>query len=383
MIRELEIKNFKSHRATKLDIRNLTVLCGGNGVGKSSIMQILLLLREAYIKDKSFDILDLKSNPVKIGTANDAIYEFNTDEKDAISVSFNTDIGVYNFVYEANTEAERVKSFIRAIERETKRPLRIDHESLFNTNFQYISSARLGPQTQYSKDDKVIDVYKQISISEGKAEYFVHFLDANKNLSVIKDIQHPSSDLPELLPQVIAWEQEISEGVNIEIQNLGKLGFVLKYYFDTEASSTKRTKFFEATNVGFGLSYVMPILVAILSSKKDTLLFIENPEAHLHPNGIAKLTELICLAAQAGIQIILETHSDHVINGILVQSKRFEEGQTGIERKNVAIYHFDRDETKHCTDVKEIKIEQNGLIRYTPKGFFDQFTIDRKYLMGF
>jgi predicted ATPase len=383
MIRELEIKNFKSHRDTKLDVRNLTVLCGGNGVGKSSIMQILLLLREAYIKDKDFDILDLKSNAVKIGSANDAIYEFNTDAKDAITVVLNSDIGRYNFAYEVNTEAERVKSFIRAIEQKTVRPLNVDKESLFNTNFQFISSARLGPQTQYPKDDKVIDVYKQISIIEGKAEYFVHFLEANKNLNVIKDIQHPTSDLPELLSQVIAWEKEISEGVNIEITDLGKLGFVLKYYFDTEASSTKRTQTFEATNVGFGLSYVMPILVAILSSKKDTLLFIENPEAHLHPNGIAKLTELICLAAQAGIQIVLETHSDHVINGILVQSKRFEETQSGIERQNVAIYHFDRDETKHCTDVKAIKIEPNGLVRYTPKGFFDQFTIDRKYLMGF
>jgi predicted ATPase len=386
MIRELEIRNFKSHRVTKLNIRNLTVLCGGNGVGKSSIMQTLLLLREAFIKDKSFNILDLKSNAVKIGTANDAIYEFTTDATDTITVGFKSDIGRYNFVYEADTQAEKVKSFIRAKEiivDISDKSIDINNESLFNTNFQFISSARLGPQAQYSKDDKVIDVYKQISIIEGKAEYFVHFLEANKNLNVIKDIQHSSSDLPELFPQVIAWEQEISEGVNIEIQDLGKLGFVLKYYFDTEASGTKRTKLFEAANVGFGLSYVMPILVAILSSKKDTLLFIENPEAHLHPKGIAKLTELICLAAQAGIQIILETHSDHVINGILVQCKRFEEAQTGITRQNVAIYHFDRDDSKHCTDVKEVKIEENGLIRYTPKGFFDQFTIDRKYLMGF
>ncbi len=381
MINELEIKNFKSHSVTNLNMRNLTVLCGGNGVGKSSIMQILLLLREAYIKDRSFDILDLKSNAVKIGTANDAIYEFGST--DAVSARFISDIGDYNFVYEANTEEQKIKSFIKANKKLNKIPSNIENESLFNTNFQYISSARLGPQTQYSKDDKVIDVDKQISVVEGKAEYFVHYLEAYKNLTVIDEIRHPACEFTDLLLQVIAWEQEISEGVNIEIQNLGKLGFVLKYYFDTEASGTKKTQNFEATNVGFGISYVMPILVAILSAKKDTLLFIENPEAHLHPNGIAKLTELICLAAQAGIQIILETHSDHVINGILVQCKKFENAQKGIDKQNVAIYHFDRDNTKHCTDIKEIKIEENGIIRYTPKGFFDQFTIDRKYLMGF
>jgi predicted ATPase len=383
MIKEIEIRNFKSHNLTKLNISNLTVLCGGNGVGKSSIMQILLLLREAYIKDRSFQILDLKSNPVKIGTAKDAIYEFNSSITDVIIVIFNSDIGKYSFIYEANTEEEKLKSFIRAKKSDIETPNEIDKESLFNSDFQFISSARLGPQTQYTKDDKVIDVYKQISVVEGKAEYFVHFLEAYKNITVIEDIRHPLCEFKDLLAQVIAWEKEISEGVNIEIQNLGKLGFVLKYYFDTEASSTKKTQTFEATNVGFGLSYVMPILVAILSAKKGTLLFIENPEAHLHPNGIAKLTELICLAAQAGIQIILETHSDHVINGILVQCKKFEETSKGIYRENVTIYHFDRDNSKHCTDVKEIKIEEKGIIRYTPKGFFDQFTIDRKYLMGF
>ncbi len=385
MIKEIEIKNFKSHNTTNLDICNLTVLCGGNGVGKSSVMQILLLLREAYIKDRSFDILDLKSNPVKIGTAKDALYEFNPNkDADEILVSFSSDIGKYSFAYEANTENEKIKSFIKAKKEHIQIPTNVKNESLFNTNFQFISSARLGPQTQYQKDDKVIDVYKQISIIEGKAEYFVHFLEAYKTLVVQEEIRHRlSNGNIDLFSQVIAWEKEICEGVNIEIQNLGKLGFVLKYFFDTKASDTKKTQHFEATNVGFGLSYVMPILVAILSAEKDALLFIENPEAHLHPNGIAKLTELICIAAQAGIQIVLETHSDHIINGILVQSKKFENNEKGINKKNIAIYHFDRDETKHCTDVKKIKIEENGRIRYTPKGFFDQFTIDRKYLMDF
>ena len=79
------------------------------------------------------------------------------------------------------------------------------------------------------------------------------------------------------------------------------------------------------------------------------MLIIENPEAHLHPHGISKLTELICLAAELGIQIIIETHSDHVINGVLVQCKRFEEGNEGISKDNVKIYHFDRDEINHCT----------------------------------
>jgi predicted ATPase len=382
MIYNINIKNFKSHKNTDLKLSNLNVFCGNNGVGKSSAMQLLLLLREAFIKDRSFDVLDLKSNPVKIGTVNDAVYEFS--DIDGFSLDMNSDIGDYKFFFEADSEDDKVKSFIRLKKECSDFPKSIEMESLFNTNFHFISAYRLGPQIQYPKDDKIIDVYKQISVIDGNSEYFVHYLDRYRNIEVLSGICNSKTSFTDLFSQVIAWEKEISQGVNIDIQDLGKLGYVLKYSFDTE-TSTRKTRNFEATNVGFGLSYVMPILVAILSSTKGSLLFIENPEAHLHPNGIAKLTELICLASQEGIQIILETHSDHIINGVLVQSKIFNEtdGTKGINSDNVSLYQFERNHKDHFTNAINIEIESDGVIRYTPNGFFDQFTIDRKFLMGF
>ena len=383
MITEINIQNFKSHKNTNIGLNNLTVLCGNNGVGKSSAIQLLLLLREAYVKDKSFEIIDLKSNPIKVGTPNDAIYEFSL--KDSFQIELKTDIETSKFIYEANTEEDKVKTFIKLNLEKSEQPNGMLEESLFNTNFQYISAARLGPQEKYDKDDKIVDVHKQISVLEGKAEYFVHFLEKYKNEDVINDICILNEDTKysDLFTQVIAWEKCISKGINIEIVDIGKLGYLLKYSFDTKASATKRTKNFEATNVGFGLSFVMPILVAILSAKKGALIIIENPEAHLHPNGIAKLTELICLAAQAGIQIILETHSDHIINGILVQSKKKEMGQKGIDKNNVSIYHFDRDDNEHCAKSIKIEIEEGGRLLNQPKGFFDQIEIDLEKLMGF
>jgi predicted ATPase len=380
MIKTINIQNFKSHKKTEINLKNLTVLCGNNGVGKSSAIQLFLLLREAYIKDRSFDILDLKSNPVKIGTPNDAIYQFS--ENDSFEIDLMTSIETSKFVYEANSENDMVKTFIALNKELSIIPDNIKQESLFNDNFQYIGASRLGPQEKYDKDDKIVGVYKQISVIEGKAEYFVHFLEKYKNQEVIKEICLLSDDMAytDLSAQVIAWEKCISRGVNIEIEDIGKLGFLLKYNFETEASPTKKTKNFEATNVGFGLSYVMPILVAILSAQKDSLIIIENPEAHLHPSGISKLTELICLAAQAGIQIIIETHSDHIINGILVQSKLYEETEKGIDKNNVSIYQFDRDEDYHCSIATKVEIKEGGRISFAPEGFFDQSTIDTDFL---
>lgn len=399
MIKTIELNNFKSHKNTNLDIGNLTVFCGANGVGKSSFIQILLLLREAFIKDKSFEILDLKSNPIKIGTVSDAVYEFGQFDGFQVKMEFCDDFKC-DFFYEAKTEADITKSFIRLnLEKVINQDLfsndrsfffieKFTNLSLFNTNFQYISAARLGPLDKYEKDDKIVDVHKQISVIEGKAEYFAHFLDVYRDIDVIDEIcifpDDESKQFKDLFTQVLLWEKYIFNGANAEIQDIGKLGYVLKYSFDNERSLTKRTSSYDAKNVGFGLSYTLPLLVAILSSKKGSTIIIENPEAHLHPNGISKLTELICSAAQAGIQIMLETHSDHIINGIAVQCLKNESNnKKGVNKESVKIYQFYRDEKENFTTNKLITIEESGRLGTSPEGFFDQIQNDLEKILGF
>jgi len=375
MIRFVKLNNFKSHECTQLDFSNLTVLCGANGVGKSSALQALLLLRESYFNKKPFDYLDLKSNPISIGTAKDALYQYS--DKEEVTFQLSTDIQNIELGFKV---IDLTKTLIPKSEH-TFDMAKLDSEPLFSKHCQFISAARLGPQQSYPKDDVVVDIDNQISVIEGKAEHFVHFLERKRNMDVVEELCHPSVKFKDLLSQVTAWEREISSGVNVVVQDAGNLGYELKYRFNSAGNDT--TYDFKASNVGFGLTYVMPVIVAILSAPPNAILFIENPESHLHPNGQAKLTELICLAAQAGIQIVLETHSDHIINGILVQCKNFIEDSKGIAKENVSIYHFNRDEEKHCTKAEKVNIEEDGRIRYAPKGFFDQFTIDRKRLMGF
>ena len=397
MIKELKLANFKSHKRTTIELSNLTILCGSNGVGKSSLIQILLLLREAFIKDRSFDILDLKSNPVKVGTANDAIYEFGEVDGIKIDLKFDNEFNC-NFYYEAASEIDRAKSFINLNKSKTIKSDRYDinnssliqkqfaNISLFNTAFQYISAARRGPQESYPKDDKIVDVFRQISVIEGQAEYFAHFLDKYRNDDVLDALCLSENEtiFNDLYTQVIIWEKYIFDGADAAIQDVGKLGYTLTFSFNVEKGPRKKTTGYDAKNVGFGLTYVLPLLIAILSSKKDSIVIIENPEAHLHPGGIARLGELICLAAQAGIQIIIETHSDHIINGVLVQSKKFEDtnGLKGISKANVSIYQFDRDDTNHSTIATKIIVEKDGRIYEKPSGFFDQIAIDLRDLIS-
>lgn len=175
--------------------------------------------------------------------------------------------------------------------------------------------------------------------------------------------------------------KEISPNVNIVVSPSDK-SYSLKYSYNKPGDITS-TEEFNAENVGFGLSYALPIIVALLSAKKGGVILLENPEAHLHPKGQSKLAELIALAAQNGIQIFLETHSDHIINGILIASKKFEEIRKGIDKKYISIYHFERDDKTHSSLGIRINVLEGGKIDHQPEGFFDQIDNDLKFILGF
>jgi len=375
MITKIEIKNFKAHRETSLDLKNLTILSGINGVGKSSIFQVLLLLRQSYESNMLQEGLQLNEPHCYIGNIEDAIYQFAED--DIISFSIEAEpkkICKWNFSLKKNN---LTGDYIPAIEHNST-----DYSlNIFNDNFQYLSASRMVKNKIHSF---AVESKKRLSLEKGQAELvaqFLYYWGKEKKIKVFSDyLLNPLMlSASDLLSQTTAWEREISPNVNVMPVKVGN-SYEIKYSFNKQGDVTNE---FSSDNVGFGLTYALPIIVAILSSQKDSLLLIENPEAHLHPRGQSKLAELIALAAQAGIQIILETHSDHIINGILVACKKFENNGKGIDRNLVKIYHFTRDEEKHCAIPNPINILQDGKIDTQPEGFFDQTENDLNYLLGF
>ncbi len=373
MIKKIKLKNFKSHSDTDIELGNLTIICGQNGVGKSSIIQSLLLLRQSHQKNRLEKILDLNKPLCEIGTAQDVVYQY--AKEDYLEIGLDINEGKYNWKFkfeDNNNEA----TFLKKME-DSVVPLEEDLKkySLFTNDFQYLSAARLSPRESYPKDDYEVEINKQLSIEKGQGELVAHFLHHYSSKKVNKSLLSSNNKFDDLLSQTTAWEREISQNVNVKIESLGK-GFEIRYNFDVKEGFP--TYDFRAENVGFGITYALPLIVAILAAEKYSLIIIENPEAHLHPHAQAKLTELMCLAAQAGIQIIIETHSDHIINGTLVACKKEQ-----IEKENVKIWYFDRDENKHAVRATEVQILKGGKIKNQPKGFFDQIDTDLEQLMGF
>lgn len=387
MITNLRIKNFKSHGDTTLPLSNLNIFAGQNGVGKSSIFQSLLLLRQSYQKNRLSEGIDLNKPLCDIGRAEDALNQYAED--DIIEFDLTTSLYPNPLVWKFDAKNPKA-TFLDALE-SVNHPL--DNFSLFNTDFQYLSAARLAPQESYDKDDYAVERQRQLSLEKGQGELTAHFLNfygkreriAFANLKHLDNTQQNGKHLDNneeddyLLTQTTAWEREISQNVNVVVQELPTGKLEIRYQFNVPGNQP--TKEFRAENVGFGISYSLPIIVAVLSAKADAILLIENPEAHLAPYAQSKLAGLIALAAQSGVQIFVETHSDHILNGTLVSIRQHLSGGNGIAPEKVRMFYFDRAEDSHTARCTNIPITTNGRIQNMPKGFFDQYRNDIKALV--
>lgn len=377
MITNLNIHNFKLHKQTQLDIKGLTILTGMNGMGKSTVIQSLILLRQSFLMNDLDAGLNLKGDLCDAGISGELACQSSDEHSLKIELKFSQqDDLTYVFNYPDNI----MDTLLPGVEGNITDKNALSKYSLFNEYFQYLSAFRFGPQRSYNRDTSLVVTKKQISKIMGQCEYAVHFLEQYKNTDIpvkelaLTDENDITPDL-RLVVQVERWLRMISPNIKINIEQSGE-DFKLKYKFNREENTI--TEDITALNTGFGVTYVLPILIAILSAQKDSIILIENPEAHIHPKGQAILMKLMAKAVANGIQIILESHSDHIINGSLVAVNN-----GLIKTELLSIYYFTREEHYHVAVSHPLEVSKNGHIKRPPTGFFDQIDIDLKTLTGF
>lgn len=200
---------------------------------------------------------------------------------------------------------------------------------------------------------------------------------AAEHIEVAPELSYPGIDNRELFVQLNAWMNVVSPGVNLNLaKNAERTRALLEVDFEHGICDAPR---YRPQNVGFGISYTLPVLALILTARPGEVLIVENPEAHLHPRGQAEIGRLLAKAAAYGVQIFVETHSDHVINGVRVAVKR-----NDISSDDVKIAFFARkphevkDETSSLkkeifTTVKDILVDKNGSLSEYPEDFMDEW----------
>jgi predicted ATPase len=357
MLSSLTLKNFKPFENQSFSLKPLTLLTGLNSTGKSSVLQSLLLLRQSSQQDDFLDRVGLVLNGdlVSIGTGQDALFKRAKEDVITLKVGMNNDIkGTWTFDCDRQSDIMRISTLSIA-------DGSVYNSGLFNDNFHYLKAERIAPRNYFQMSDFKVRQHQQIG-SQG--EFTAHFLSINEYKKIPhSQLSHPSAQSDILKSQVEAWLGEISPGTRVDIELHSGMDVVNLQY------SYEDNNFYRSTNVGFGITYILPIIVAILSATSDTLILLENPEAHLHPRGQSKMGELIALAASCGIQIILETHSDHVLNGIRRAVKH-----NKLDADKVQINYFERylKKGQPTTEIITPRIYQSGGIDKWPDGFFDQ-----------
>ncbi|MEH2236490.1 AAA family ATPase [Nostoc sp.] len=358
MINSLRLINFKRFNNQFFEFRPLTLISGLNSTGKSSVLQSLLLLRQSYqqgLLPKTG--LALNGDLVNIGTAQDALYESAKDNHISFEIISEKYEGIWDFNYNPEKKQEDVINVISE-----PNDSEIYKSNIFSKYFHYLQAERIGPRSFNEMSDYQVTRLRQIGT---RGEYTAHFLYIYGREPIpISNLSYPQAKSMDLIDQVEAWMREVSPGIRLKIEANSEMGLVTIKYFYGDGN------LYRATNVGFGITYTLSIIVAILSSPPGTLILVENPEAHLHPRGQAKMGELLALAASCDIQLVIETHSDHVLNGI-----RLAVHGGIIPPHYVQLHYFQQQEKQGqaLTEVISPRINRSGRIDKWPDGFFDEW----------
>lgn len=360
MISSLYLRNFKCFESQSFDMGNLALLAGLNGMGKSSVLQALLLLRQSYLDRLLPDVgLELNGSLIRMGTAQDVLYEDAQSDEFEIVIRWNDNSSV-SFVIQYYREADVLKIAPTTLDR------KVFMKIPFTDGFHYLQAERLGPRLVNAISDFQVREHRQLGTSGEYTQHFLYVYGSEKISD--KRMLHAESEPDDLRAQVQAWLDEISPGTEIHLEMHQEMDLVnMRYSFVTGKERSNR---YRATSVGFGITYVLPVLVAVLSSSPGDLILVENPEAHLHPRGQVRLGELLARAAAAGIQVIAETHSDHILNGV-----RLAVHSGTIAPESVTLHYFSRTEDmgRVRSTVESPVLDKDGRLDRWPDGFFDEW----------
>lgn len=373
MITQIELRHFKCFELLNLPLANLTLLSGTNASGKSSILHALGLLHQTMREHEWSIRLVLNGDALKMGTVADIV--------DKVHGRHDFEIGLvadgqnYHWAFSGQrSDMTLAVNRVQIGRNVYESPSKLQHlfpdleddgsKSLAKNlcNLTYLSAERIGPREFYPIEDRKIT-----TVVGPAGEHAVSLLHLGRD----EDVQNELvlDDVPPTrLRQVEARMRIFFPFCGLVIEQVPRVNAVT-----LGLRTSDDTDFHRPVHVGFGLTQILPIIVAGLSANKGDILLIENPEVHLHPAGQALMGQFLADIARAGVQVIVETHSDHILNGIRRAVKALR-----IEPNQVALHFFKPRDGKRAQAISP-QLDQSGNIDVWPEGFFDQFDKDMNY----
>jgi predicted ATPase len=478
MLTNITLENFKAfQKLDDLKIKPITILCGTNSCGKSSILQSILLLKQTLENKNPNHSLLLNNRFVRLGLFQDILFRKNQNNEMSFKFRFNLDReekslkNVYLFIdqfidpnydfytndgrfcieyevtlkmekenYKENNNFEHLNSIqvkrafmkisalnpyhevmlISAVHKkdnnyfiEWKRTpsdissaeIELKFSNLFPDSFtlteafrnsfvsngpfldfnsiyrfkqilgvffhsySYIGPLRGEPERRYIYENDVMDIG-----IKGENAAYLYFTGKNKQVSNHFFYQQANDSFKEIPDQTLhsalqKWF-DLMKIPNFEAELNNKI-----IYLNMEASAYDETRVGIA-DVGFGVSQIFPIILEGLRLEKGGTLMLEQPEIHLHPNLQMQMADYFISLALSGKQVLVETHSDHVINRLV---RRIVEDETLNLKDLVGIYFIKPSENGSVYE--EINIDDTKGITNWPPDFFDQTANEQMKIM--
>ena len=382
-LQAIEMRNFKCYEALDLPCAALTVLTGYNAAGKSTALQALLLLAQALQTAASKKELPLNGGVVSLGSESDVLRHGSTGPTFSLGVRTPDERIRWTFGSQKD-RASRGLVPLHALEYShalgtgmttRRRPARIwpprgGAKSALAAALRsatYIGAARAVPLDSFPVPRTVSRPAGDVGPAGEFAPYW--YLEyADEDIAPAR--RHPQDASATVRAQVDAWLGELFPGARASADRLS-----LDAPIHLKFSLSRTSPWARPANVGFGLSYAFPMLVALLTQENGSILVVDSAEAHLHPRAQSAVGRLLGQMAGAGLQIFVETHSDHLLSGIRLAVR------DGLVQPDDVALHF-VGQNGVPGQVTTLAMDGNGAVSDWPEGFFDQAENDLAILSG-
>lgn len=345
MIKSIDIKNFKCFKENKIMFSKANLLLGANSGGKSSLIQAILLSKMSLdsimeYDTKSLDLMDNKYD-LNLNSFDEIIYDDADEYYFNITLECNSEISTIKY-----TQTDDINVINHSIDKRRNKSM---------NPLIYLGSDRLVSKYQINGDINNIKIGKD-------NEYLGYIIGKGRqknNIEMnIKRNHWDNKDTKLLDIQINDWLSYILPNSRVTSGNTGTDNYISLLF--GEKSNLHQN------NVGYGNSFILPIIVAGLIAKKGSILIVENPELHLHPRAQSNIAAFLSVVAASGVQVIIETHSEHIVNGF---RKAILDKQNPLKDSDLIINYLHVD--KICV-IDKVELNDKAEIANWPEGFMDQ-----------
>ena len=338
---KLHIRGFKCFKDDFFELNRLTLFTGANASGKSSVIQVLLLLKA--VSDSADPAAEIQlENPRYAFDFGNPDTLINNEYLDDV-VSVRLDHATMSF--DGSKQGDHRKLSVCVDELAVL-------QMIFADGLDYFCAERQGPRFEYNRKS----VYADDCGCHG--ENVGNVMSDNWNTKVAGSRLYKMNTGESLFNVALdQWVDYIFPGIAVKVQQVGSQNYQVIIRDSIRDVSTN------STNIGFGITYALPVLVGGLLAKDGGWLIVENPEAHIHAKAQSNMGYFLGMMAASGLRVVVETHSEHIVNGV----RRAALVSGRLEPDDVDIYFF-----KGKTQKTLITIDEHGNLSDFPVDFFDQ-----------